>query len=119
MVSEPSGERIGWWPSGERSRIESRVWPSATRPPGRTHTPLSSGPRCLRLSTEAARSASHADESPRRAQYPVIPHMSGSPSHATRLVVRDLAARVHAEHHSDGEPEKALLRDGREAAADE
>src|SRR6476620_8405969 len=112
MVSEPSGERIGWWPSGERSRIESRVWPSATRPPGRTHTPLSSGPRCFRLSTEPARSVSHGDESPRRAQYPVIPHMSGLPSHATRPVGGDLAPGFHAEHHSDGEPEEALLGDG-------
>src|SRR5438105_15946262 len=45
--------------------------------------------------------------------------MSGPPSHAARRVLRELPLRVHAEHHSDREPQECLLGNWREARSHE
>src|SRR2546427_8821863 len=75
MTKRPSALSIGWWPSGLKSRIESRRWPKATDPSAQT--PASSGPRCARASRMATTRARPWSASPGcRVQTPTMPHMS-------------------------------------------
>src|SRR5262245_16140027 len=74
MRSASSGVDIGWCPSGERSMIDRRRWPSPTRPSAEIHAPASSGPRWRWASHRIPSSRSPTRAPPRYARIPAIPH---------------------------------------------
>src|SRR3979490_1020757 len=64
---------MGWWPAGDGSTIDNRVWTSPTFPT--TSMPRSSGPRWPRASAMRS-SAPLSGRAPGSTTHPAMPHMA-------------------------------------------
>src|SRR5947209_5411992 len=108
MVYLPLSERMGWWPSAERSMMARRRKPSARPLAASAMTPPESGPRCTRVSAIACTCVrSEHSSNPGACQNPVMPHMSGDQTGlAGDLVVHGLG-RIYLSLHSKHFPHMA------------
>ena len=71
-------EVIGWAPAGDRSTMESRVWPKPSPASGSTKVPPASGPRWASRAAMAPATASSSCDPGRRSssRKPAMPHMA-------------------------------------------